>query len=42
MLKKAEDKHHANLRKGKGPLGWAMRTLHANPIGAGSIHETHT
>ncbi|KAK2674266.1 hypothetical protein RAB80_009250 [Fusarium oxysporum f. sp. vasinfectum] len=41
MLKKAEDKHHANLRKGKGPLGWAMRTLHANPIGAGSIHETH-
>ncbi|KAI1046631.1 hypothetical protein LB505_011177 [Fusarium chuoi] len=41
MLKKAEEKHHANLRKGKGPLGWAMRTLHANPIGAGSIHETH-
>ncbi|KAH7240323.1 phosphate transporter [Fusarium redolens] len=41
MLKKAEDRHHANLRKGKGPLGWAMRTLHANPIGAGSIHETH-
>ncbi|KAH7174221.1 phosphate transporter [Fusarium flagelliforme] len=41
MLKEAEDLHHANLRKGKGPLGWAMRTLHANPIGAGSIHETH-
>ncbi|KAF5688781.1 family inorganic phosphate transporter [Fusarium denticulatum] len=41
MLKQAEEKHHANLRKGRGPLGWAMRTLHANPIGAGSIHETH-
>ncbi|CAG7566033.1 unnamed protein product [Fusarium equiseti] len=41
MLKEAEDLHHSNLRKGKGPLGWAMRTLHANPIGAGSIHETH-
>lgn len=41
MVKDAEEIHHSNLRKGKGPLGWAMRTLHANPIGAGSIHETH-
>ncbi|KAF5004171.1 hypothetical protein FDECE_9309 [Fusarium decemcellulare] len=41
MLKDAEERHHAKLRKSRGPLGWAMRTLHANPIGAGSIHETH-
>ncbi|KAL2888627.1 hypothetical protein HOO65_030128 [Ceratocystis lukuohia] len=41
MLRDAEERHHANLRKGKGPLGWAMRTLHENPMGAGSIHETH-
>ncbi|KAH6871205.1 phosphate transporter [Thelonectria olida] len=41
LLKHAEEQHHARLRKSKGPLGWAMRTLHANPLGAGSIHETH-
>ncbi|KAF4975730.1 hypothetical protein FZEAL_7506 [Fusarium zealandicum] len=41
LLKGAEDRHHAKLRKSRGPLGWAMRLLHANPIGAGSIHETH-
>ncbi|KAM6506476.1 hypothetical protein FSOLCH5_013455 [Fusarium solani] len=40
LLKQAEERHHAKLRKKKGPLGWAMRYLHANPIGAGSIHET--
>ncbi|KAK4235330.1 phosphate transporter [Achaetomium macrosporum] len=41
LLKDAEERHHANLRKTKGPLGWAMRTLHKNRLGAGSIHETH-
>ncbi|OAQ82538.1 hypothetical protein PCL_02581 [Purpureocillium lilacinum] len=41
MLRDAEERHHAKLRKTRGPLGWAMRTLHANPIGVGSIHETH-
>ncbi|KKA26315.1 hypothetical protein TD95_001755 [Thielaviopsis punctulata] len=41
MLRDAEEKHHANLRAGTGPLAWAMRTLHENPLGAGSIHETH-
>ncbi|RSL67541.1 hypothetical protein CEP53_002960 [Fusarium sp. AF-6] len=41
MLRENTEKHHAKLRKSRGPLGWAMRTLHANPIGAGSIHETH-
>ncbi|KAJ6438793.1 sodium/phosphate symporter [Purpureocillium lavendulum] len=41
LLKDAEERHHAKLRKGRGPLAWAMRTLHANPVGVGSIHETH-
>lgn len=41
LLKKATERHHADLRKKRGPLGWAMRTLHANPMRAGSIHERH-
>lgn len=41
LLKDAEAKHHAKLRKSKSPLGWAMRTLHNNPIGAGSVYEKH-
>lgn len=41
LLKDAEERHNANLRKTRGPLGWAMRTLHKNKLQAGSIHETH-
>ncbi|KAH6612216.1 phosphate transporter [Chaetomium sp. MPI-SDFR-AT-0129] len=41
LLRDAEDRHHANLRTKRGPLGWAMRTLHNNRLSAGSIHETH-
>ncbi|GAB1319621.1 hypothetical protein MFIFM68171_09831 [Madurella fahalii] len=41
LLRDATERHHANLRKTKRPLGWAMRTLHKNRRGAGSIHETH-
>jgi sodium-dependent phosphate transporter len=41
MLARAREQHHADLRKKKGPLGWAMRHLHNNPIGAGSIYEKH-
>ncbi|KAF9738577.1 hypothetical protein PMIN02_005896 [Paraphaeosphaeria minitans] len=41
LLEQARQKHHAELRKKRGPLGWAMRTLHANPMGAGSIYEIH-
>jgi solute carrier family 20 (sodium-dependent phosphate transporter) len=41
LLRDATERHHANLRKTKGPLGWAMRTLHNNRLGAGSIHERH-
>jgi solute carrier family 20 (sodium-dependent phosphate transporter) len=41
LLRRARERHHADLRTKRGPLGWAMRTLHANPIGAGSIYERH-
>lgn len=41
LLEKARQKHHAELRLKRGPLGWAMRTLHSNPMGAGSIYEVH-
>jgi len=41
LLRDATERHHAKLRKTKGPLGWAMRTLYENKLGAGSIHETH-
>lgn len=40
LMAEALEKHHARLRAGRGPLAWAMRTLHENPMGAGSIHET--
>ncbi|KAI9857767.1 MAG: hypothetical protein M1813_008018 [Trichoglossum hirsutum] len=36
-----EGKLHAKLRKKRGPIGWAMRTLHDNPMGAGQIYELH-
>lgn len=41
LLKRAIERHHADLRKKRGPLGWAMRTLHDNPLGSGSIYERH-
>lgn len=31
----------AKLLKKRGPLGWAMRTLRDNPMGAGQIYELH-
>lgn len=35
------ERFHAKLRRGRGPLGWAMRTLHANRLGPGAIYELH-
>lgn len=32
---------HAKLRKNKGPIGWAMRTLHENRLGPGEVYELH-
>ncbi|PWN40487.1 phosphate transporter [Ceraceosorus guamensis] len=37
----ATERFHAKLRAGKGPLAWAMRFLHNNPMGAGMIYERH-
>ena len=34
-----ERKFHAKLRQKRGPIGWAMRTLHNNPMGPGQIYE---
>ncbi|PWN38478.1 phosphate transporter [Meira miltonrushii] len=37
----ADERFHSKLRLKKGPLGWAMRYLHDNPMGPGMIYETH-
>lgn len=37
----ADERFHAKLRAGTGPLAWAMRFLHDNPMGPGMIYETH-
>ncbi|KAB2578357.1 Phosphate transporter [Lasiodiplodia theobromae] len=36
-----DERLHAKLRKKGGPIGWAMRTLHENPMGPGQIYEWH-
>ncbi|OBT80408.1 hypothetical protein VF21_00737 [Pseudogymnoascus sp. 05NY08] len=41
LLARAEAKHHAMLRTKRGPIGWAMRTLHNHPMGSGEIYERH-
>ncbi|PGG95879.1 solute carrier family 20 (sodium-dependent phosphate transporter) [Blastomyces parvus] len=41
LVAEGKDKLHAKLRTKRGPLGWAMRTLHENPLGSGQIYETH-
>ncbi|KAI2465270.1 phosphate transporter [Annulohypoxylon bovei var. microspora] len=37
----SESKLHAKLLNARGPMGWAMRTLRDNPIGAGEMYELH-
>ncbi|KAH7161160.1 putative sodium/phosphate symporter [Dactylonectria macrodidyma] len=39
IMEQAQKKFHARLRKKSGPLGWAMRTLHENPMGPGQMYE---
>ena len=36
-----QERLHAKLRLKRGPIGWAMRTLHENPMGPGQIYESH-
>ncbi|KAH9909297.1 phosphate transporter [Xylariomycetidae sp. FL2044] len=39
LVAQGEERFHARLMKKRGPLGWAMRTLRDNPMGAGEIYE---
>ncbi|KAH7126399.1 putative sodium/phosphate symporter [Dactylonectria estremocensis] len=39
IMEQGQKKFHARLRKKSGPLGWAMRTLHENPMGPGQMYE---
>ncbi|KAI0974895.1 putative sodium/phosphate symporter [Xylaria arbuscula] len=41
LLAEGDAKHRARLCKKSGPIGWAMRTLRDNPLGAGEIYELH-
>lgn len=41
LVAEGEEKLHAKLRQNQGPIGWAMRTLHENPMGAGQLYELH-
>lgn len=37
----ATERFHSKLRSQKGALPWAMRYLHAHPMGMGAIYEIH-
>jgi sodium-dependent phosphate transporter len=41
LVAEGEARFHARLMTKRGPLGWAMRTLRDNPMGAGQIYELH-
>jgi sodium-dependent phosphate transporter len=41
LMAQGEAKFHAKLLQKRGPIGWAMRTLRDNPMGAGQIYEFH-
>ncbi|KXX73763.1 Phosphate-repressible phosphate permease pho-4 [Madurella mycetomatis] len=41
LVVEGEEKLHSKLRQNQGPIGWAMRTLHENPMGAGQLYELH-
>jgi sodium-dependent phosphate transporter len=39
LVAESDARLHAKLRQSRGPLGWAMRTLHENPMGPGAVYE---
>jgi sodium-dependent phosphate transporter len=39
LVAAGQERMHARLRTKRGPLGWAMRTLHNNPVGPGRPYE---
>jgi len=41
IQEEGDAKLKAKLLQKRGPLGWAMRTLRDNPMGAGQVYEKH-
>ena len=41
LMAQGDLKIKENLMKKRGPMGWAMRTLRDNPMGAGELYELH-
>lgn len=39
LMAQSEERHNAKLLQSRGPIGWAMRLLRDNPMGAGEIYE---
>lgn len=39
IMAQGHERLNARLMKKRGPIGWAMRTLHNNPMGPGQIYE---
>ncbi|RYP06474.1 hypothetical protein DL765_009483 [Monosporascus sp. GIB2] len=39
LVAHGEERFHPKPRKKRRPLGWAMRVLHDNPMGAGQVYE---
>lgn len=39
LMAQGRERFHAKLREGRGPLAWAMRLLHNNPMGPGEMYE---
>ncbi|KAJ5397957.1 hypothetical protein N7509_006070 [Penicillium cosmopolitanum] len=39
IMAQSEERHRQKLLQSRGPLGWAMRFLRDNPMGAGEIYE---
>ncbi|GAD93486.1 sodium/phosphate symporter [Paecilomyces variotii No. 5] len=39
IMAQGEQRLHAKLRQSRGPMGWAIRTLHNNPLAPGQIYE---
>ncbi|GJP90883.1 sodium/phosphate symporter [Aspergillus niger] len=41
LMEQSDRRLQERLLKKRGPLGWAMRTLRDNPMGAGQLYELH-
>lgn len=41
LVAQGEERLHQKIMKQRGPLPWALRTLRANPMGAGQLYEFH-